>query len=334
MWVRGSCFSTCARPRVTLPYIHSLLDIPPTLSSYIVHIRIFIYIYKRRQLNFSCAYTWPHADSYAARDACPRVSLSLSMLLRIGCNIRVRSNVYAWCAHVCMNVRVCTCVCVCGGRLRCEETTERVRKKTGTGLSSAQGKTGLEHDGSRTMGARLSPLLPFSLPSLCNPLSLSLHPIFLRPPCALGRVLSSSLARPPRFCPFPSALKRWSTGALTLLDDRPTINTPAGPYFRPRNRHFRTSLRFLSSRPIRFLSNPRSNSTLLNIDLSVLDLSERYIYISLSFSSCSVTYVELGIVLSREFYLGYFLPTRFFILDFFGSKRGSLSGLRFFFYFI
>ena len=256
-----------------------------------------------------------------------------------------------WLQHTCTLERVCVvcacvyectcvyvCVCVCGGRLRCEETTERVRKKTGTGLSSAQGKTGLEHDGSRTMGARLSPLLPFSLPSLCNPLSLSLslslHPIFLRPPCALGRVLSSSLARPPRFCPFPSALKRWSTGALTLLDGRPTINTPAGPYFRPRNRHFRTSLRFLSSRPIRFLSNPRSNSTLLNIDLSVLDLSERYIYISLSFSSCSVTYVELGIVLSREFYLGYFLPTRFFILDFFGSKRGSLSGLRFFFYFI
>lgn len=186
------------------------------------------------------------------------------------------------------------------------------------------------------MGARLSPLLPFSLPSLCNPLSLSLslHPIFLRPPCALGRVLSSSLARPPRFCPFPSALKRWSTGALTLLDDRPTINTPAGPYFRPRNRHFRTSLRFLSSRPIRFLSNPRSNSTLLNIDLSVLDLSEIYIYLFLSLVLGSVTYVELGIVLSREFYLGYFLPTRFFILDFFGSKRGSLSGLRFFFYFI
>ena len=71
---------------------------------------VYLYIYKRRQLNFSCAYTWPHADSYAARDACPRVSLSLSMLLRIGCNIRVRSNVYAWCAHVCMNVRVCTCV--------------------------------------------------------------------------------------------------------------------------------------------------------------------------------------------------------------------------------
>lgn len=114
MWVRGSCFSTCARPRVTLPYIHSLLDIPPTLSSYIVHIRIFIYIYKRRQLNFSCAYTWPHADSYAARDACPRVSLSLSMLLRIGCNIRVRSNVCAWCAHVCMNVRVYMCVCEVG----------------------------------------------------------------------------------------------------------------------------------------------------------------------------------------------------------------------------
>lgn len=134
-------------------------------------------------------------------------------------------------------------------------------------------------------------LSPFSLPSLCNPLSLSLslHPIFLRPPCALGRVLSSSLARPPRFCPFPSALKRWSTGALTLLDDRPTINTPAGPYFRPRNRHFRTSLRFLSSRPT--VSFPIFVDQLFAALLTSLRLGfirvSLYIYIYLSFS-CKV----------------------------------------------
>lgn len=204
MWVRGSCFSTCARPRVTLPYIHSLLDIPPTLSSYIVHIRIFIYIYKRRQLNFSCAYTWPHADSYAARDACPRVSLSLSMLLRIGCNIRVRSNVCAWCAHVCMNVRVYMCVCEVGYDARRRQSAFGRKQVPACRVPRGRLDSNTMEAGPWVRGCLLSS--PFRYP-LCVTLSLSLslHPTDNQ---YAGRpVLSpakSSFSHVPSFPFFPS----------------------------------------------------------------------------------------------------------------------------------
>lgn len=158
-----------------------LISLQPHTHIYIYISCEYIYIYRQRNLS-------PHAD------ACPRVSSSsLSTLLRIACT------------HVYTRIRL-LCVCVgCGDRSRCEETAERTGE-TGTGLSSAQGKTGLEHGGSRTMGARLS--LPLFVPSLCNPLSLSLLPPSSRSFSALrapsARVLSSSLARPPRFSvPFP-----------------------------------------------------------------------------------------------------------------------------------
>ena len=144
MWVRGSCFSTCARPRVTLPYIHSLLDIPPTLSSYIVHTHTFIYT--TRQLNFSCVY------SCRLVRGSRRVSTGLLLSLYASPH---------W-LHTCMRaVRMYVYICVCvevGYDARRRQSACSVRKKTGTGLSSAQGKTGLEseHGGSRTMGASLS----------------------------------------------------------------------------------------------------------------------------------------------------------------------------------
>lgn len=145
MWVRGSCFSTCARPRVTLPYIHSLLDIPPTLSSYIVHTHTFIYTTTTAKLLVCILMqtrTWLETRVHGS----PSLSLRFSALV---------AYVYACRAHVC--IYMCVCVEV-GYDARRRQSACSVRKKTSTGLSSAQGKTGLEseHGGSRTMGASLS----------------------------------------------------------------------------------------------------------------------------------------------------------------------------------
>lgn len=139
--------------------------------------------------------------------------------------------------------RVCVDVCVYVWREReCEcaaRTTERVSlRETGTGLSSAWGKTGLETDsvaGPRGRGC-------FSLFHSLRLPSLPLPWIFLRPPCSLAAPLLVTAALPPLFSlPFSRSMRETSEHRRADSLHRPTINTPAGPYFSPRNRDFHDS---------------------------------------------------------------------------------------------
>lgn len=282
MWVRGSCFSTCARPRVTLPYIHSLLDIPPTLSSYIVHTHTFIYTTTTAKLLVCILMqtrTWLETRVHGS----PSLSLRFSALV---------AYVYACRAHVCIYM------CVCGGRLRCEETTERVfgseedryRPVECPGEDWTRKRTRWKQD----HGCEpVSP--PFRYP-LCVTLSLSLPPPDLSPPSVRPRPRTLFVTGSP--APLLSLSLRVETLEHRRADStrRPTDNQYAGrPVLSPAKSSFSHVPSFPFFPSDRFLSNLRRPTLRRSSNISpswIYPSFFIYIYISFFFLQGSVTYLD------------------------------------------
>lgn len=225
---------------------------------------------------------YTHADSYVARDACPRVSFSLSTLLRIGC---IRVCVPCACMYI--------YVCVCGGRLRCEETTERVfgseedryRPVECPGEDWTRKRTRWKQD----HGCEpVSP--PFRYP-LCVTLSLSLPPPDLSPPSVRPRPRTLFVTGSP--APLLSLSLRVETLEHRRADStrRPTDNQYAGrPVLSPAKSSFSHVPSFPFFPSDRFLSNLRRPTLRRSSNISPSSIYPSffiYIYISLSFS-CKV----------------------------------------------
>lgn len=143
----------------------------------------------------------------------------------------------------------CVCTYTCTLRVGCEDDRARVASRSRYRPVECLGEdwTRKRHDGSRTMGARVFLPLSFPLSTLSPSLDLS-------PPSACSSLrywCASSLLLSP-FLPW--SLRETSEHRRADSLHQPTINTPAGLYFRPRNRNFRSSFAL----PVSVLRYPRS----------------------------------------------------------------------------
>lgn len=251
------------------------LQLYPHISC--THIHLYI---QRRQLNFSCVY------SCRLVRGSRRVSTGLLLSLYASPH---------W-LHTCMRavrMYVYICVCVCGGRLRCEETTERVfgseedryRPVECPGEDWTRKRTRWKQD----HGCEpVSP--PFRYP-LCVTLSLSLPPPDLSPPSVRPRPRTLFVTGSP--APLLSLSLRVETLEHRRADStrRPTDNQYAGrPVLSPAKSSFSHVPSFPFFPSDRFLSNLRRPTLRRSSNISpswIYPSFFIYIYIYLSFS-CKV----------------------------------------------
>ena len=168
---------------------------------------------------------------------------------------RARARESVWvCGCVCTYVYVYGWMdgCKCGLRVCCEDDRARIASRNRYRPVECLGEDWTRNRHTVAAGPwEREGVSPSFIPCLCPSLPASM---FLRPPCALAASslrywCASSLSLPPSaFLPFslspflPRSLRETSEHRRVDSLHRPTINTPAGPYFRPRNRNFHSSL--------------------------------------------------------------------------------------------